>query len=92
MCPAVDSASKNEYQVNPAGKGGRCVKLTTYHHVPIAKKSGGLNLLKSCGPVEACTGTDVPLPLPLKLSWTGGGRWGSVLGMVTTPGAGRCGV
>jgi hypothetical protein len=27
MCPGVDSASKNEYQVNPGGKGGRCVRL-----------------------------------------------------------------
>jgi hypothetical protein len=29
MFPGVDSASKNEYQVNPGGKGGRCVGLTT---------------------------------------------------------------
>jgi hypothetical protein len=29
MCPGVDLASKNEYQVNPGGKGGRCVRLTT---------------------------------------------------------------
>jgi len=41
MCPGVDSDSKNEYQDNPGGKGGRCVRLTTYHlHVPIAKKFG----------------------------------------------------
>jgi hypothetical protein len=31
MCPGVDSASKNEYQVNPGGKGGRWLRLTTYH-------------------------------------------------------------
>jgi hypothetical protein len=43
MCPGVDSASKNEYQVNPEGKGGRCVRLTTYHlHVPISRNLGAL--------------------------------------------------
>jgi hypothetical protein len=31
MCPGVDSASENEYQVNPGGKGGLGVRLTTYH-------------------------------------------------------------
>jgi hypothetical protein len=42
MCPGTDSASKDI----PGAKGGRCVRLTTYHlHVPIVKKSGGLNLL-----------------------------------------------
>ena len=55
MCPGVDSASKNEYQDNHGGKGGRCVRLTTYQlHVPIVKKAGGLNLLEPCGPVLAC--------------------------------------
>ena len=53
MCPGIDSASKNEYHVNPGGKGGRCVRLTTYHlHAPIVKKSGGLKLLESCGLVQ----------------------------------------
>jgi hypothetical protein len=38
MCPGVDSAYENEYQVNPGGKGGRCVRLTTYHlHVPMSR-------------------------------------------------------
>jgi hypothetical protein len=38
MCPGVDLASKNEYQVNPGGKGGRYVRLTTYHlHVPMSR-------------------------------------------------------
>jgi hypothetical protein len=56
MCPVVDSASKNEYQGNPGGKRGQFVRLTTYHlHVPIVKKSGGLNLLESCGPIQAWT-------------------------------------
>jgi len=58
MCPGVDSASKNEYQNNPEGKGGRCVRLKTYQlHVPIVKKSGGLKFLETCGPVQACNGT-----------------------------------
>jgi hypothetical protein len=43
MCPGVDSASKNDYQVNPGGKGGRCVRLTTYHlHVPMSRNLGAL--------------------------------------------------
>jgi hypothetical protein len=43
MCPGVDSASKNEYQVNPGGKGGRFVRLTTYHlHVPMSRNLGAL--------------------------------------------------
>jgi hypothetical protein len=29
MCPGVESASKNEYQDIPGGKGGRCVEATT---------------------------------------------------------------
>jgi len=61
MCPGVESASKNKYQDNPGGKEGRCVRLTTYHlHVPNVKKSGGLNLLESCGSVQACNGTALP--------------------------------
>ena len=52
MCPQVDSASKNVYQVNPGGKGGLWVRLTTYQF-----QSVGLNLLEPCGPVEACNGT-----------------------------------
>jgi hypothetical protein len=31
------------------------------------KKSGGLNLLETYGPVQACNGTALPLPLPLHL-------------------------
>jgi hypothetical protein len=49
MCPGVDSASKNEYQVNPGGKVGRCVRLTTYHpHVPMSRN---LEALTSWNPV-----------------------------------------
>jgi hypothetical protein len=47
MCPGVDSASNNEYQVNPGGKGGRCARLTTYHlHVPMSR---------NLGPLTSCT-------------------------------------
>jgi hypothetical protein len=43
MCPGVDSASENEYQVNPGGKGGRCSRLTTYHlHVAMSRNLGAL--------------------------------------------------
>jgi hypothetical protein len=43
MCPGVDSASKSEYQVNPGGKGGLCVRLTTYHlHVPMSRNLGAI--------------------------------------------------
>jgi len=63
MCSGIDSASKIEYQCIPGSKGGRCVRLKTFHlHAPIVKKSGGLNLLDSCGPVQACNGTALRLP------------------------------
>jgi len=66
ICPGVDSASKNEYQNNPGGKDGRCVRLKTYHlHVPIVKKFGGLNLLETYGPVQACNGIALLLPFQL---------------------------
>jgi hypothetical protein len=43
MCPEVEWASKNEYQVNPGGKDGRCIRLTTYQlHVPISRNLGAL--------------------------------------------------
>jgi hypothetical protein len=49
MCPGVESASKNEYQVNLGGKGGRYVRLTTYHiHVPMSRN---LEALTSWNPV-----------------------------------------
>jgi len=61
MCPGTDSDSKREYQDIPGSKGGRCVRLKTYHlHVPIVKKSGGLNLLEPRGPVQASNGTALP--------------------------------
>ena len=58
--PGVNSASnRNEYQEYFLGvKGGRCVRLTTYHH-PVP--SGSLNFLEPSGPVQACNGTALPL-------------------------------
>jgi hypothetical protein len=42
-CPGVDSASKNDYQVNPGGKGGRCPRLTIYHlRMPMSRNLGAL--------------------------------------------------
>ena len=29
VCPGVDSASKNEYQGIPGGRGGRCIRVMT---------------------------------------------------------------
>ena len=46
--------------------GDRCVNL----HVPIVLKFGGLNLLETSGPLQACNGT--ALPLPLLLNYLGG--------------------
>jgi hypothetical protein len=35
----------------PGGKGGRCVRLTTYHHiVPMSSNLGVLTLLDPSGP------------------------------------------
>jgi hypothetical protein len=47
----VDSASnRNEYQVYPGGKGGRCVRLTTYHHtVPLSRNLGTLTSWNALG-------------------------------------------
>jgi hypothetical protein len=38
--------------------------------MPIVLKSGGLNLLEPSGPVSACNGIALPLPLPLLCSFT----------------------
>ena len=34
MCPGLDSASKNEYQVIPGGKDGRCVRVCRVSRKP----------------------------------------------------------
>ena len=46
------------------GKGGRCVRLTTLlQSCAVVTKSGNLNFLEPSGPLQACNGTDLPLPL-----------------------------
>ena len=46
------------------GKGGRCVRLTTLPPSwAIVTKSGNLNFLEPSGPLRACNGTALPLPL-----------------------------
>jgi hypothetical protein len=48
--------------------GVGCVRLTTLLlHVPIVLKSGILNLLEPYGPVQACNGIALLLPLPLRI-------------------------
>ena len=47
------------------GKGGRCVGLTTLPpSCAVVMYSGNLNFLESSGPLQACNGTALPLPLP----------------------------
>ena len=46
------------------GKGGRCVRLTTLPpFCAVVMKSGKLNFLEHCGPVQACNGTTLILAL-----------------------------
>ena len=48
----------------PGGKGGRCVRLTTLPpSCAVVMKSGNLNFLEPSGPLQACNGTALPLPL-----------------------------
>jgi len=47
------------------GKGGWCVRLTTYDH-PVPK-SGNLNFLEPSRPVRACIGTYLPYIYRLSL-------------------------
>jgi hypothetical protein len=51
----------------PGRKGSRCYGWQPYHlHVLIGLKSGSLNFLEPSGPVQACNGIDLPLPLVCK--------------------------
>ena len=63
--PGVESASnRNEYQEHfLGGKGGRCVRLTLPLSCAVVKKSGDLNFLEPSGPLQACKGNALPLPL-----------------------------
>ena len=65
----VDSASnRNEYQEHfLGGKSGRCVRLTNLRpFCAVVMKSGNLNFPESSGPLQACNGTALPLPLPFR--------------------------
>ena len=64
--PGVDSASnRNEYQEYfLGGKGGRCVRLATYHHpVPLSRNLGTLTSWSPLGPSGPVTGLICLLPL-----------------------------
>ena len=64
---SIDSASnRNEYQEYFLGaKAAGAWGWQPYHlHVLIVLKSGSLNLLEPSGPVQACNGIALPLPLP----------------------------
>ena len=53
----------------PGGKCGRCVGLTTLPPpCAVVMKSGNLNFLEPSGPLQACNGTDLPLPFALLYS------------------------
>jgi len=45
------------------GKGGRCIRLTTLPPSCVVMKSGNINCLEPSGPLQACNGTVIPLPL-----------------------------
>ena len=48
----------------PGGKGGRCVRLTTYHHYSaVVKKSSSLNSARPLSVCMTCNGCALPLPL-----------------------------
>jgi len=55
------------------GKGGRCVRLTTWPpSCAVVMKSGNFNFLEPSGPLQACDGTALPsyyLSLSLALSF-----------------------
>jgi len=62
--PGVDSApNRHEHQEYFLGvKGGNCTELTTFHiHVLIALKFGGLIVMATSGPFQACTGITLPV-------------------------------
>jgi len=57
--------------VFPGGKGGRWVRLTTLPPSrAVIMKYGNLNFLEPSGPLQACNGTALPLPLPIFRKWT----------------------
>ena len=67
MCPGVDSASKNEYQDIPGGKGGRCVRVTTLP--PSCAEClviWSLNRPEPSGPHRPVIGIALPLPMNIQ--------------------------
>jgi len=57
--PGVDSSSnRNDYQEHfPGGKGARCVRLTTYHHLmPLSRNLGTLTSWNPLGHSRPVTG------------------------------------
>ena len=67
--PLVKMSTRNI----PGGKGGRCVRLTTYHHTV---KSRSFNFLDPCGPARPVTG------VLCYTSWNPLGRTGPVMGLL----------
>ena len=65
--PGVDSASnRNEYQEYFLGVKAAGAKADTLRpSCAVFTKSGKLNFLEPSGPIRACNGTALPLPLPL---------------------------
>jgi len=64
--PLTEMSTRN---ISWGGKGGRCVKLTTLPpSCADCLKIGSLNLLEASGPVQACNGIALPLPLPSSTS------------------------
>jgi len=64
----------------PWGKCGRCLRLTTLPpSCAVVMKSGNLNLVKPSGPIQACNGTALPLPLLDSLSRFVSCRDGTIL-------------
>ena len=62
MCPGVNSASKQmSTRDSPGGKGGQCVRLTTYHPCSAERQEiRGLNLPGTpLDHLEACCGRDL---------------------------------
>jgi hypothetical protein len=61
--PLTEMSTYQEYFLGVKAAGAQGWR--PYHlHVPIVLKSGSLNLLEPSGPVKACNGIALPLPLP----------------------------
>ena len=59
--PLTEMSTRNiSWEVKAAGA---CDSQPYHLHVPIVLKSGGRNLQEHSGPVQACTGIALPLPL-----------------------------